>query len=85
MAVPAMIPFRTRNWPYTIRPLLGMVAPALMPLCMVVLVLMLIWVTLLDTMTVFATVASRPLGMGVVAMPLMNKVLASAWAWWPCL
>jgi hypothetical protein len=78
-----MIPFRTRNWAYTIRPLLGMVAPALMPLCMVVLVFMSIWVTLLDTMTVFATVAlaSRPLGMGVVAMPLMNKVLALTATW----
>jgi hypothetical protein len=83
MAVPAMIPFRTRNWAYTIRPLLGMVAPALMPLCMVVLVLMLIWVTLLDTMSVFVTVALAfcPLGMGMVAMPLMNKVLASMATW----
>jgi hypothetical protein len=60
-----------------------MVAPALMPLCMVVLVLMSIWVTLLDTMTVFANVAlaSCPLGMGVLAMPLMNKVLASTATW----
>jgi hypothetical protein len=34
-------------------------------------------------MTVFATMAlaSRPLGMGVVAMPLMNKVLASTATW----
>ncbi len=80
MAVPAMIPFRTRNWASTICPLLGMVAPALMPLCMVVLVLMLTWVTLLDTMTVITAVplASCPLSMiGVVAMPLMNTVLAS--------
>jgi hypothetical protein len=60
-----------------------MVAPALMPLCVVVLTLMSIWVTLLDTITVFATMAlaSRSLGMGVVAIPLMNKVFASAATW----